>query len=56
MANANANHAIECTVTNCANHCGSENYCVLDKIRVGTHEVNPTMSQCTDCQSFQMKK
>ena len=51
----NANHAIECTVTNCRNHCDSANYCSLDRIQVGTHEMNPTMDQCTDCKSFQMK-
>ena len=22
-------------------------------IRVGTHETNPSMDQCTDCQSYQ---
>ncbi len=51
----NANHCIECDVTSCRNHCDSENYCALDRIRVGTHETNPTMDQCTDCLSFQLK-
>ena len=62
------NKAIHCSVQNCAyhckneqycglvktcaHHCGSQNYCSLDKIRVGTHEANPTMDQCTDCQSY----
>ena len=45
------NHSIACTVMQCANNSG-EGYCVLDKIRVGTHEKNPTMSQCTDCEYF----
>ena len=27
----------------------------LDKIRVGTHEMNPTEDQCTDCKSFRKK-
>ena len=49
------NKAIHCTVTNCVNHCQSEQYCGLSSIRVGTHETNPTKDQCTDCQSFQMK-
>ena len=51
--NCHANKSIECTVQNCANHCGNENYCSLD--RIGTHECNPTMDQCTDCMSFRKK-
>ena len=49
------NKAIQCTVTNCANHCQTESYCGLNTIRVGTHEANPTKEQCTDCLSFRMK-
>lgn len=54
--NCNKNQAIKCTVQQCAHHCGNENYCSLDSILVGTHELNPTMDQCTDCKSFQLKK
>ena len=54
--NCNANKCIECTVQQCAYHCDSENYCSLDKILVGTHEVNPTVDQCTDCKSFRKSK
>ena len=50
-----ANKSIECTVFQCANHCGDANYCALDRILVGTHEGNPTMDQCTDCKSFRKK-
>jgi len=50
-----ANNSIECTVTECKHHCGDANYCSLNSIKVGTHEANPTMPECTDCQSF-MKK
>ena len=50
-----ANKSIECTVQQCANHCGDANYCALDRILVGTHEGNPTMDQCTDCKSFRKK-
>ena len=46
------NSAIECTVTQCRHHCGAENYCSLEKIRVASHEANPTMIRCTDCESF----
>lgn len=51
----NANHNIECTVNQCANHCSSGDYCALERIRIGTHEANPTMDQCTDCKSFMRK-
>ena len=53
--NCHANKSIECTVQQCAHHCGHENYCSLDKILVGTHEQNPAMDQCTDCKSFRKK-
>lgn len=49
------NRAIQCSVTQCANHCQSEQYCGLTAIKVGTHEANPTKDQCTDCQSFRKK-
>lgn len=51
----NANKAIECSITSCANHCSSENYCSLNQIRVGTHEADPKVPECTDCLSFQKK-
>lgn len=53
--NCHANKCVECTVSECAHHCQSENYCSLDKILVGTHESNPTVEQCTDCMSFRRK-
>ncbi|MCI8521558.1 MAG: DUF1540 domain-containing protein, partial [Clostridia bacterium] len=43
-------------VTQCANHCDTADYCSLSTIQVGTHEANPTMVECTDCTSFQLKK
>lgn len=48
-----ANECICCTVSQCKNHCKDENFCSLDKISVGTHESNPTVCQCTDCESFE---
>ena len=42
MDNCKANKCIECTVTQCRNHCETSNFCALDRIRVGTHEMNPT--------------
>ena len=42
FANEKANHAIECHVSQCNNHCGCEDYCTLDKVCIGTHEADPT--------------
>lgn len=50
-----ANPSIECTVTECAHHCGTQNYCSLKAIKVVTHESNPTEIACTDCSSFVLK-
>ena len=47
------NASIRCNVTSCAHHCENAQYCGLNSIQVGTHEANPTMDQCTDCQSFE---
>lgn len=52
MDNCHANECIKCTVTQCANHCNTKDYCSLECITVGTHEKDPTMDQCTDCKSF----
>lgn len=46
------NPCINCTVSQCQYNMVSENYCVLDSIHVGTHEKNPTVPECTDCNSF----
>lgn len=46
------NPCIQCTVSQCKHNMQSENYCVLDSIHVGSHEPNPTIPECTDCQSF----
>ncbi len=50
-----ANKCIECSVTSCGNHCTGENYCSLDRVRIGTHECDPKVDQCTDCLSFVKK-
>lgn len=55
MADSNANHSIECVVSNCKYHCNTADYCSLDRITVGCHEKHPTQPECTDCQSFEMK-
>ena len=53
--NCKANHSIECSVTQCDHHCGTENYCSLDQVRISTHENDPKVCQCVDCMSFRKK-
>ena len=55
-AKGHENRSIECSVKECAHHANVCNYCTLSCIKVGTHEQNPTMYQCTDCNSFELKK
>ena len=55
MSECKANKSIGCTVQQCVHHCGNENYCSLDSIKVGTHETHPTVVECTDCESFRVK-
>lgn len=53
---ANANKSIKCTVEQCEHHCNSQNYCSLPNVSIGTHESNPTVCQCVDCESFKAKQ
>ena len=46
------NTSIECSIPNCVHHAQAEEYCTLDRNKVGTHEANPTKKECTDCESF----
>lgn len=55
MYNKEANKNIQCTVEPCKHHCKTENYCSLSQIKVGTHESNPTVVECTDCESFDLE-
>lgn len=55
MEHNKINESIKCTVQQCAYNNNNRQYCTLDSITVGTHETNPTMDQCTDCQSFMVK-
>ena len=50
-----SNSSIQCSVNNCKHHAQDVNYCTLEKIKVGTHEENPTKMECTDCESFDSK-
>ncbi len=51
----NANHSIKCTVDECEHHCSGVNYCSLGCVSIGTHEPDPTICQCVDCESFERK-
>ena len=55
MKTAGKNDSIQCTIHNCAFHAGAVDYCTLDTIRIGTHELNPTKKECTDCESCKNK-
>ncbi|MBP5430915.1 DUF1540 domain-containing protein [Ruminococcus sp.] len=46
------NKSIKCDVAQCRHNLVSEHYCTLDCISVGTHEEDPTVPECTDCNSF----
>ncbi|MEF9922784.1 MAG: DUF1540 domain-containing protein [Anaerovoracaceae bacterium] len=54
--NCDYNTSVKCTVASCKHHASDNNYCSLSSICVGTHEANPTQSQCTDCMSFETCK
>ena len=49
------NKSIRCTVQQCKNICPGQDFCSLNQVMIGTHEYNPTVDQCTDCKSFEMK-
>lgn len=55
MDKCTPNKSIQCSVDQCAFHCSEGEYCALDSIRVGTHESNPTDTQCVDCESFKLR-
>ena len=47
-----ANESIACSVSQCQHHDDTKNYCSLDRVTIGTHEANPTQTECVDCESF----
>lgn len=49
------NPNIRCTVEQCRHNLGSECFCTLDVVHIGTHEPNPTMKECVDCDSFEKR-
>lgn len=56
MKQNNPNFSIKCTVGQCENHCGEKDYCALDTVKIGTHESEPKVCQCVDCESFVTKQ
>ncbi|MBQ7800273.1 MAG: DUF1540 domain-containing protein [Oscillospiraceae bacterium] len=50
--NNTPNKSIHCTVEQCKYNCKDEKYCMLDQVDIGTHEKDPTVPQCVDCNSF----
>lgn len=42
MMNQEKNDSIQCSIHNCVHHAENVDYCTLDRIHVGTHELNPT--------------
>ena len=52
MENKKKNDNIKCTVSQWQHNMVTEDYCSLGCISVGTHEANPTVPECTDCNSF----
>lgn len=49
------NPSIECIVSECRYHAGKDDYCTLDKIKVGKVESVTAKSEDTDCESFIVK-
>ncbi|MCL1913623.1 MAG: DUF1540 domain-containing protein [Eubacteriaceae bacterium] len=49
-----ATQSVQCSVQQCQYHSGS-NSCSLSSIQIGTHEMYPTKTECTDCESFALK-
>ena len=52
MSEMKKNPNIRCSVSQCRYNMVSEDYCGLNCIHVGTHEANPTVPECVDCNSF----
>ena len=50
--NKTPNNSIKCSVNSCAYHCGEQNYCTLNEIKVGCCDSNVTNCASTECASF----
>ncbi len=49
------NPSIHCDVSSCKYNLTGEHYCSLESIKIGTHEPNPSVCECVDCESFVKK-
>ena len=52
--NKTPNNSIRCSVNRCAYHCGEQNYCTLNEIKVGCCDTTVTNCANTECASFQL--
>ncbi|MBM7836577.1 DUF1540 domain-containing protein [Clostridium sardiniense] len=50
----NHNSSIKCIVDECKYHCKDDDYCTLNVIEVGKHEIKAESKKCTDCNSFEL--
>ncbi len=50
-----ANRSIKCSVDQCKHHCTNNQFCSLSSVKIGTHENNPTVCECVDCESFKLR-
>ena len=55
MSDMSGNRSIKCSVDKCKNHAQYEQYCTLNTVSIGTHESDPKVCQCVDCESFVAK-
>ncbi len=55
MMNEKKNPSIHCTVDQCRYNLCKEQYCTLDMVNIGTHESNPSVKECVDCNSFERR-
>ena len=49
------NPSIRCTVSQCRHNLCHENYCTLSCVSIGTHESDPSVPECVDCNSFEKR-
>ncbi|MCI6639440.1 MAG: DUF1540 domain-containing protein [Pygmaiobacter massiliensis] len=57
MNKSHANHSIECTIDECANHCDCEPCCALDRIEICSCGCQKAQnSEHTECASFRPKQ
>lgn len=49
------NPNIHCTVEQCAHNLCTEQFCTLDQVQIGTHEADPSVKECVDCNSFKKR-